>query len=162
MLNSLNACGTTLLDTINHVMEYAKISESKKGVSSRRLKNSNTVRLSSKPLKSRRSKDPAFDLSIATEEVVEAVFSGASYIPVTSKLTEAPVSPTEDESNSFPDRKVCFVVLDIAREDDWVFCFPIGPWRRIVMNLFGNAVKYTQSGCTYTHITSPRPYRKHS
>jgi signal transduction histidine kinase len=160
MLNSLHACGMTLLDTINHVMDYAKISELRKGVSSRRLKSSNTVRLSSKPVKSRRRKDGAFafDFSTATEEVVEAVFSGSSYIPVTSKLMEAPVSPTDDESSSFPNRKVCFVVLDVAYEDDWTFCFPIGSWRRIVMNLFGNAVKYTQSGCKYTHSASCRPY----
>jgi hypothetical protein len=132
MLNSLHACGTTLLDTINHVMDYAKISESRKGVSSRRLKNSNTIRLSSKPLKSRRKRDPAFDLSSSTEEVLEAVFSGSSYVPVTSKLMEAPASPADQES-SILDRKTCFVVLDVAYEDDWVFSFPVGSWRRIVM-----------------------------
>jgi hypothetical protein len=76
MLNSLNACGQTLLDTINHVMDYAKISEGKKNVSSKSVKSSHTVRLSSKPLKTRRSKAGAFDLGIATEEVIEAVFSG--------------------------------------------------------------------------------------
>jgi signal transduction histidine kinase/CheY-like chemotaxis protein len=151
MMNSLHACGTTLLDTINHVMDYAKISEANKSVSSKRLKNANTIRLSSKPLKSRRRKDPAFDLSIATEEVVEAVFSGSSYVPVTSKLMEAPLSPTDDYAMSFPQRKARFVVLDLACEDDWVFSFPIGSWRRIVMNLFGNAMKYTETG--YIHIS---------
>ena len=86
MMNSLHACGTTLLDTINHLMDYAKISEEKKIVSSKKLKNENTIRLSSKPLKSRRRKVSAFDLGIATEEVVEAVLSGSSYIPATSRL----------------------------------------------------------------------------
>jgi hypothetical protein len=114
-------------------MDYSKISESSKGVSSRRLKNSNTVRLSSKPLKSRRKQEPAFDLSIATEEVVEAVFSGSAYTPVTSKLMEAPISPGDEESISISNRKICFVVLEVAYEDDWVFSFPIGSWRRIVM-----------------------------
>ena len=151
MMNSLHACGTTLLDTIDHVMDYAKISEAKKNVSSKRLKNANTVRLSSKPLKNRRRRDPAFDLSIATEEVVEAVFSGSSYIPVTSKLMEAPLSPTDEYAIPFPQRKARFVVLDLACDDDWVFSFPIGSWRRIVMNLFGNAVKYTETG--YIHIS---------
>jgi signal transduction histidine kinase len=153
MLNSLHACGKTLLDTINHVMDYAKISEAQKSVSSKRIKNSNTVRLSSKPLKGRRKKDPSFDFGIATEEVVEAVFSGLSYVPITSKLMEAPQSPSEEGMDSYPQRKICFVVLDLAPEDDWVFSFPIGSWRRIVMNLFGNALKYTQTGCKYTHIT---------
>ncbi|KAF1835126.1 hypothetical protein BDW02DRAFT_568415 [Decorospora gaudefroyi] len=151
MLNSLHACGTTLLDTVNHVMDHAKISEPKKSISSRRLKNANTIRLSSKPLKGRRRKDPAFDLGTTTEEVVEAVFSGSSYIPVTSKLMEAPILPSDEDAPPFPKRKVCFVVLDVNYEHDWVFSFPIGSWRRIVMNLFGNALKYTESG--YIHVS---------
>jgi hypothetical protein len=125
-MNSLHACGTTLLDTINHVMDYAKISEAKKNVSSKRLKNSNTIRLSSKPVKNRKRRDPAFDLSIATEEVIEAVFSGSSYVPVTSRLMEAPISPMDEDTISFPQRKERFVVLDLAYDDDWVFSFPVG------------------------------------
>lgn len=43
-------------------------------------------------------------------------------------------------------RKNCYIVLDMAHENDWVRCFPIGAWKRIVMNLFGNAIKYTDNG----------------
>ena len=56
MLNSLHSCGQTLLDTINQVMDYAKSNEAAKTVSSRKLKNTNTLRLSSKPLKTRKVK----------------------------------------------------------------------------------------------------------
>ncbi|KAJ4321249.1 hypothetical protein N0V94_002988 [Neodidymelliopsis sp. IMI 364377] len=156
MLNSLNACGQTLLDTINHVMDHSKMSETTKGVSSRRLKNTRTVRLSSKPLKTRRLRDPAFDLGIATEEVVEAVFAGSSFLPIVSSKN-APVSPTESTSTSAHTemsdptfkRKTCYIVLDIAPENDWIYCFPVGSWKRTVMNIFGNALKYTSTG----HIT---------
>jgi hypothetical protein len=140
MLNSLNACGQTLLDTINHVMDHSKMSETTKGVSSRRLKNTRTVRLSSKPLKTRRLRDPAFDLGIATEEVVEAVFAGSSFLPIVSSKN-APVSPTESTSTSAHTeisdptfkRKTCYIVLDIAPENDWIYCFPVGSWKRTVM-----------------------------
>ncbi|KAF2848894.1 sensor histidine kinase-like protein/response regulator [Plenodomus tracheiphilus IPT5] len=158
MLNSLSACGTTLLDTINHVMDYAKISESRRRVNtSRKLKNSNTIRLSSKPLKSRRNKDPSFDFGIATEEVVEAVFSGSSYVPVTSRLMDEPQSPSDELPNPFSKRKLCFVILDLLSEDDWAYCFPVGSWRRIVMNVFGNAVKYTGSGFIHVALRTSRP-----
>jgi signal transduction histidine kinase len=153
MLNSLNACGQTLLDTINHVMDYAKMSEGIKTVSSRRLKSTHTVRLSSKPHKSRRSKAGGFDLGIATEEVIEAVFSGSSYIPVSGAVldTGPSVSESETGSTTVVKRKNCFIVLDIAQQDNWVYSFPIGSWRRIVMNIFGNAIKYTESG--HIHVS---------
>ncbi|KAH3948584.1 hypothetical protein HBH70_071620 [Parastagonospora nodorum] len=146
MVNSLNACGNTLLDTINHVMDYAKIGEASKNVSSRRVKSTHTVRLSSKPIKSRRSRAEAFDFGIATEEVIEAVFSGSTYVPVARSLMDAPSSPSGSDSEQTINRKICYVVLDVAPSEDWTYCFPVGSWRRIVMNIFGNAIKYTHSG----------------
>ncbi|CAO2658632.1 Nn.00g063550.m01.CDS01 [Neocucurbitaria sp. VM-36] len=156
MLNAMNACGQTLLDTIDHVMDYAKISETRRNVSSIRLKDANTIRLSSKPLKSQRNKDPAFDVSIATEEVVEAVFSGSSYTPVTAAPNEievdTPSSPSSESTNTSGKRKTCFIVFDMAAEEDWIYSFPVGSWRRIVMNIFGNALKYTSSGYIYISL----------
>jgi signal transduction histidine kinase len=153
MLNSLNACGQTLLDTINHVMDYAKISEGMRSVSSRRLKSTHTVRLSSRPHKSRRPKAGGFDLGIATEEVIEAVFSGSSYVPVSGAVMDAgsTASGSEAEPTITAKRKSCFIVLDIAQQDNWVYSFPIGSWRRIVMNIFGNAIKYTETG--HIHVS---------
>ncbi|KAH8730233.1 hypothetical protein GQ44DRAFT_701047 [Phaeosphaeriaceae sp. PMI808] len=146
MINSLNACGQTLLDTINHVMEYAKIGESMRNISSQRLHSTHTVRLSSKPLKGQRPKADSFDLSIATEEVVEAVFSGSSYVPIFDVNRNPPSLESDSDTKPMAKRKTCYVVLDIAPDNDWLYCFPVGPWRRIVMNIFGNALKYTQTG----------------
>lgn len=147
MLNSLNSCGQTLLDTINHLMDHSKMSETSRNVSRKRLKDTNTVRLSSKPLKIRRSPhDPAFDLGIATEEVVEAVFAGSSFLPIMNSKqallhSTEPTSPTS-VSTGMTDptvkRKTCYVILDIAPEQEWMFCFPLGSWKRTVM-------KYEQS-----------------
>lgn len=142
MLNSLNSCGQTLLDTINHVMDHSKMSETTKNVSTRRLKNTKTVRLSSKPLKTRRMmKDPAFDFGIATEEVVEAVFAGSSFLPIMSSKN-APLSPTEsvtttsaytETSDITIRRKTCYIILDVSHENDWIYCFSVGSWKRAVM-----------------------------
>jgi signal transduction histidine kinase len=130
-------------------MEHAEIGEASKSVSSRRLKSRHTVRLSSKPLKNRRSGSEAFDLSSATEEVIEAVFSGSSYVPVSSAMSSS--APLQSHPHQPKTRKTCYVVLDVAPEDDWVYCFPVGSWRRIVMNVFGNAIKYTDSG--HVHVS---------
>lgn len=140
MLNSLNSCGQTLLDTINHVMDHSKMSETSKNISSRRLKNTKTVRLSSKPLKTQRSlPDPAFDLGIATQEVVEAVFAGSSFLPIISSknaplsLTESVTTTSTDTADIAAKRKTCYIILDVADEQDWIYCFPVGSWKRIVM-----------------------------
>jgi hypothetical protein len=137
MFNSLNSCGQTLLDTINHVMDYSKLSEGPKNVSTKRLKNTTTVRLSSKPLKTRNTlRDPAFDLCIATEEVVEAVFAGSSFLPAMSSKN-APLSPTTSPDADIFDvttkRKTCYIILDVSHEHDWIYCFPVGSWKRTVM-----------------------------
>ncbi|USP76619.1 uncharacterized protein yc1106_03893 [Curvularia clavata] len=157
MLNSLHGCGITLLDTINQVMDYGKINGSRNIVSSKRIKSENTIRLSSKPVKAGRRKDPAFDIGTATEQVVEAVFSGSSYIPVISKTIEDSASSTHSDLSSVSKRNTRFVILEVADEDDWVFSFPIGSWRRIVMNLFGNAMKYTESGYIHISLRSSKP-----
>lgn len=146
MFNSLSACSQTLLDTINHVMDHAKISEMRRNVSSKTIKNANTIRLSSKPLKNRKSHTGAFDLGIVTEEVVEAVFSGSTYIPMAASAADEPISPSAERLEQSAKRKNCYIVLDIAHEENWTYCFPIGSWRRVVMNIFGNAIKYTDSG----------------
>jgi hypothetical protein len=151
MLNSLHACGQTLLDTINHVMDYSKISETERNVSTRKLKNTKTVRLSSKPLRTRKLRDPPFDLCVATEEVVEAVFSGVSFIPLSKRSSQAfDESPADTFSesgrtmfseDSGPKRKTCYIVLDISPEDDWIYSFPIGSWKRAVMKC-GNPISF--------------------
>jgi signal transduction histidine kinase len=166
MLNSLDACGNTLLDTINHVLDYAKTTGTQQQkVSSKRLKGPKGVRLSSKTrrkgkLETGPPKDATFDLALVTEEVVEAVFSAQSYLTAADNVPEttsesgrtSSISSSVDSSNEgVRNRKDRFVVLDIADEQEWTQHLPVGSWRRIVMNLFGNALKYTESG--HVHIS---------
>ena len=89
--------------------------------------------------------------------MVEAVFSGSLYVPILGNRENILPSSAESEHDPLADsepssnRKICYIVLDIAQEKDWTRCFPVGAWKRIVMNLFGNAVKYTQSG--HIHVS---------
>lgn len=90
------------------------------------------------------------------------MFSGSLYIPVINATDSVTTPPTDPEYNSMlneeppmsSNRKQCYIVLDLAQEDDWNRCFPVGAWKRIVMNLFGNAVKYTESGHIHVSLRS--------
>ncbi|KAF2636856.1 hypothetical protein P280DRAFT_492817 [Massarina eburnea CBS 473.64] len=163
MLNSLGACGQTLLDTINHVLDYAKITGTHKKMSPRRLVSRRGPSISSKPMKRRRrdhqaSQHRAVDLQRITEETVEAVFLGQSPTIVQVAdwdddiTSETGTSLSEASTNDPPSqRSGRYVILDIANEEDWNYHLSPGSWRRVVMNLLGNALKYTESG--YIHIS---------
>ncbi|KAF2108362.1 hypothetical protein BDV96DRAFT_504582 [Lophiotrema nucula] len=163
MLDSMGACGSTLLDTIDHILDHAKSTEAKRNTSTKRLKGQNTIQLSSK--RSRVSGPSAMspqgtdiDLGRVTEEVVEAVFSGQSFQSTQCDREYGPMSPAGSSSeHSGVARKTCFIVLDVSHGENWQFCLPVGSWRRIVMNIFGNAVKYTESGFIHISLrTAPR------
>ena len=38
------------------------------------------------------------------------------------------------------------IILCVDHCDQWVFLTDVGAWKRLLMNVFGNALKYTQSG----------------
>ncbi|KAF2739571.1 hypothetical protein EJ04DRAFT_484532 [Polyplosphaeria fusca] len=159
MLHSLSACGHTLLDTVDHLLDHAKADEPRRTISTKRLEGENTVQLTSKVLKSLslesvESQAFATDLSLTTEQVVEAVFSAHLY-RVQSKYSDESLLSSEaldmsDTASSYStrleDRKRCYIVLDLAQQQHWDLDISPGSWRRIVMNIFSNALKYTNSG----------------
>ncbi|KAF2000260.1 hypothetical protein P154DRAFT_205033 [Amniculicola lignicola CBS 123094] len=157
MLQSMASCGQTLQDTLSHVLDYSKVNEINRNLSklsSRKIRGANSVRLSAKPLKLRVQnssimQETAFDLGKVTEEVVEAAFAGQSF-RITDYEEQDLVSPSllmkESPFEDSPSQKLCHIVLDIAHMDDWNFCMPAGAWRTIIMNIFGNSLKYTESG----------------
>jgi CheY-like chemotaxis protein len=81
------------------------------------------------------------DLSVLTEEVLETVFAGYSFQKsATSQVYGAPTTKS--------DVPPIAVIVDINKSDNYVFRTQPGAWRRVLMNLFGNALKYTPLGFT--------------
>lgn len=94
------------------------------------------------------------DLSILTEEVLETVFAGYNFQKTaTSQMFETPSRQSEAPSIA--------VIVDINKSDNYIFRTQPGAWRRVLMNLFGNALKYTPAGYTKVKLqvvpgTGPR------
>jgi signal transduction histidine kinase/GAF domain-containing protein len=158
LVSSIETCGKTLLDTIDHVLDYAKINKLQKvsGHNKRSL--------------GRNKRQPAdnsilgvtsdFDLAQLVEEVCDTVCAGhtfrkthhirgsAIYDQAESKSLNG--SKLEGNGNNDVEGRDTHgsvaVSLIVAPYVSWIVRSQPGALRRIVMNLLGNALKYTDSG----------------
>lgn len=158
MITTVETCGKTLLDTVNHVLDYSKLSKRPEQGSRR----------SSRRTEERSSNlEEDIDLSRLVEEVVESVYAGQTFrstgafhasegdeIPVASSFREQPsVRELAHRTQSKFSGDVQ-VILDVERLDSWFVRTEPGAIRRIVMNLFGNALKYTENGWVCISLSS--------
>ncbi|RHZ51767.1 hypothetical protein CDV55_100220 [Aspergillus turcosus] len=154
LLETINACGRTLLDTMNQVLDFSKIvSLERTWRQLKRNKTSPSELTSMDKISARLDTFVTTDLAILAEEVVEGVCLGHTYGQKSMASSEQTVLlPNSAAQLSLPPRKPksdtaaeVEVVMDIA-QNNWVYRTQPGALRRIIMNVFGNAMKYTESG----------------
>lgn len=123
---------------MDHVLDFTKITN-QVNEKSPRNQSSMLSRNNYRGSKGRdTSSNEASDLHALIEEVIDSVFVGARFweAPSNSRLGFEKLV-----SNSPP-----AIVVDIAWHENWIFDINNGALRRILMNLFSNAVKYTKRG----------------
>jgi signal transduction histidine kinase len=163
LIDTIEACGRTLLDTINHVLDFSKINSLDRNWRNSRQPRKRTLeehigpgaQVSAKRLPS--GAPPLLrlyavtDIAAITEEVVEGLSIGQIYSQATD-LTDISASnrghgpnkgmrlvPRAHRGHDDPEettRDAIEVLLDIAKED-WIFTAQSGAIRRVIMNLFG-------------------------
>ena len=170
LIETVDACGRTLLDTINHVLDYSKINafertwrnskhnkaRSSRGGSRRGTEVENRAMPRGAPPLLQLSAET--DIAAITEEVIDCIAIGQIYNHAAG-ITDVSAEARGQGAGKglINDRHVLHredgtdhvepvdVVLDFDSED-WVFVKQAGALRRVIMNLFGNAVKYTTTG----------------
>jgi signal transduction histidine kinase len=163
LINSIYTCGKTLLDTLNHVLDYSKINKLGRTQMRRGAKQNKHIKLSSDSLESL-NMTAVVDLSTLIEEVVDAIAAGHTFqtLPTTG-LTELPghrrihsdERPMQNGTALPGDtKKPVSVFLDICPTASRLVKTQPGALRRIVMNLFGNALKYTTEGSIIVSVRS--------
>lgn len=160
LLDTVNACGRTLLDTMNQVLDFSKI------VSLERTWRSMKRSSRSSPLELKNTERPHLDTYVTTdvavlaEEVVEGVCLGHAYGQRATASSDHPVllphttAREGDRNNKMTDPNKCTdveVVMDVTH-NDWMYRTQPGALRRILMNILGNAMKYTEFGRISVHL----------
>jgi signal transduction histidine kinase len=147
LVSSIETCGKTLLDTIDHVLDYAKINKLRRSASSRKKQRS----------EGRQKRLPAdnsilgvtadFDLAQLVEEVCDTVCAGHTFRKTQNANGGAIYDQAENTITNARDAQGGVMVsLIVAPFVSWNVRSQPGALRRIVMNLLGNALKYTDSG----------------
>ncbi|EAW09090.1 hybrid sensor histidine kinase/response regulator [Aspergillus clavatus NRRL 1] len=138
LIETVYSCGRTLLDTLNHLLDYAKINTLTRPRPSD--KGGALITDVSKPQPAVPGSMQDEDLSVLVQEVVEGLLAGAEY---QRRGTDAGNEGSKHGENP---RTRLITIVDIEWQESWRFSVYAGAWRRVVMNLFGNALKYTQTG----------------
>ncbi|KAJ6001146.1 hypothetical protein N7481_001555 [Penicillium waksmanii] len=171
MVHTIESCGRTLLDTINHLLDFTYIDKFKQDPKLKKKHRRKTIREASaqEQVKLERTspsniKDSFEDVQLDSvlEEVVESVFADHSFYhrPRTQHR-----HGNADTSQAIHQPKQVTIVFDIQEATEWKFFTQAGCWRRILMNVFSNALKYTTQGYIYLRLTateSPCAARKDS
>ncbi|KAL3465736.1 hypothetical protein BJX64DRAFT_296990 [Aspergillus heterothallicus] len=179
LVNTVEHCGRSLLDIINNMLDFAKINQFTRKSRSSRLKFSRPARRLQLNGQNNGPKGQPNDgivnligdvqLDAVLEEVADSVFAGHCFSAKASSLAQGATSvptlnqdgelvmasPTERPLSAFNESLT--VVYDVAPNVQWLFETQAGAWRRVLMNLFGNALKYTQSGYIHVSLQSSTP-----
>ncbi|KAF2756857.1 hypothetical protein EJ05DRAFT_466094 [Pseudovirgaria hyperparasitica] len=154
LIDTANSCAVTLLDTISMVLDYSKLNNFERNAA--RIDRDRKGRGEGKS----NFPNPSLniygfvDLSVITEEVVEGVATGKEFRDISKYDTADLALPARSRSmrSNAPNSRFAIqradveIIIDIERRESWSFLTQPGAFRRIVMNLFGNALKYTQRG----------------
>lgn len=166
IVHTLEACGRTLADTLDHLLDYAKINNFH--TTARPLPRGitkNTQRSIEAGMMAIRS---SVKIDVLVEEVMDSIFAGFNFqylsiaqlkkldsaqepdVAANLRLDSMRAKEELNLSSSTQAAPVAFndvvVLFHAAPGTDWVFDTQPGAIRRIVMNLFGNSLKYTDKG----------------
>ncbi|KAI0767913.1 hypothetical protein BC629DRAFT_1292681 [Irpex lacteus] len=135
-LQTIQACGTSLVETVNHVLDFTKLSGNARAGGVENVVQHSRV-----------------DLMQLLEDATEGCWIGHRARMFTSEIGSVYSPPKADRNSITTPQPTKYVetVLDIGHVDTgWVVKCEKGGIRRVFMNLFGNSLKFTSDG--YVHI----------
>jgi len=123
---SVALAGRTLLDTVNHVLDYSKISNLTRDQKRDRARLDAARHKSAEVDEGDKNLLIVVDLARMTEEVVESVVSAYRF----SQLFERGGSNSKKQ-----DHEPVSVILDIDKQENWSTAMKPGTWTRVLTNI---------------------------
>ncbi|KAH8169165.1 histidine kinase-, DNA gyrase b-, and HSP90-like ATPase domain-containing protein [Sarocladium implicatum] len=180
LTHTIEMCCCTLLDSIDHLLDFSKVNSfaSKR---KRAAKDHRGVRKAEKPAEFGKQLMVNVNLDDLVEEVADSMFAGYSFQHLstgknatldglmhaggharTRERLELVKKDhmTNGELASAGETQGVSVYLSIDQSCSWSFHIQPGAIRRVVMNLLGNALKYTQKGNICLFLTQERVHAK--
>ncbi|KAF5020227.1 hypothetical protein F66182_7744 [Fusarium sp. NRRL 66182] len=154
IVRTIETCCRTLSDTIDHLLEYSKVNKPapQEGPRENRADGLGLGRASSFGIAAKPS-SKVVQLDLLAEEVLESVYAGFNFqhVSIAQLSNQPPRRPGHMSMRRMDTIGVTKigdvdVFLAIDSRPSWGFYTQPGPVRRIIMNLFGNSLKYTHSG----------------
>ncbi|KAF7712770.1 Uncharacterized protein PECH_007344 [Penicillium ucsense] len=149
MVRMIESSGLTLLDTTDHLLEFCKINNLNQV---KRSRKKDGKRLKESTLES------DFHLGHLVEEVADILYTGQNAAEMVSQ-TSLSTSASKASISPFPDfesTEEMSVIVRIEQRRPWLIRSLPGAWRRIVMNLLGNAIKWTKTGFVEVSLSRMR------
>ncbi|GJN86838.1 hypothetical protein PLIIFM63780_010420 [Purpureocillium lilacinum] len=181
--HTIETCCRTLLDTIDHLLDFSKVNN----FAAKRKKEASAVfrRTRNRTRSDQFGKMSLYSytsLDGLVEDVAECTFAGFNfqYMSVRQLSKPGESNQTDQEAHSRLDSVQAMeqlgptpdglgrsattfndvsISLSIEPGCNWVFHVPAGAIRRIVMNLFGNSLKYTTYGTIRISLSQEAPKR---
>jgi signal transduction histidine kinase/CheY-like chemotaxis protein len=149
MMDMIESCTATLLDTFDHLLAFARVNSRAQGTSP---EDSKTLKKNSV-----RGKRANLDLGDVLEDMIEVVSLGHSHSLQRDSGLKGEQQHEPFSRNSLIPLNSVLVTTNIERNCDWKLPLDIGAWKRIILNLFSNALKYTDSGYVNVELKMVRP-----
>ncbi|KAK5070386.1 hypothetical protein LTR64_000057 [Lithohypha guttulata] len=142
-ITMIDSCGRSLLDVMDHLLDHAKINRFTKSKVKRDDTKARTGNRGTKP--ETHSLVTEVNLLSIVEDTTASMGAGSNQMLQPKRWSPSGMpSPSGVQGNTL--KLTVPTILHIEPSKTWLFDTEVGAWRRIIMNLVGNSLKYTQAG----------------